>query len=59
MRQAIVDVKAALEPEYQLPEKEIYDSLWHYYYDVDKSVAYLQSGNSQSSLEAKMRLIVM
>lgn len=25
----------------QLTDKEIHDSLWHYYYDIEKTVAYL------------------
>jgi elongation factor 1 alpha-like protein len=24
-----------------ITEKQIHDSLWHYYYDVDKTIAYL------------------
>ncbi|EEP76312.1 TEF1 protein [Uncinocarpus reesii 1704] len=31
-------------PPIQAKEEEIWESLWHYYYDVDKTVAYLRSG---------------
>jgi elongation factor 1 alpha-like protein len=29
----------------KIPEKEIREALWHYYYDVDKAVGYLKSKN--------------
>src|ERR1700710_3156935 len=56
MRQGIIDVKAALGPAFEVSEKEIHDSLWHYYYDVDKTVAYLQSGNPQQTTQSTARL---
>lgn len=39
-----VQVRRALGQAYaSLPDKEIHDTLWHYYYDVAKSVTYLKS----------------
>ena len=34
-------MRAVLGPEVSITDKEIEDSLWHYYYDVDKAVNYL------------------
>ena len=43
MDQAKAKVSAALGAEYRkLASKDIEDTLWHYYYDVEKSVAYLR-----------------
>ena len=36
-------VRSILGPEVLVSDKDIQDSLWHYYYDVDKTVDYLLS----------------
>jgi elongation factor 1 alpha-like protein len=43
MRQATVDVKAAIKDDFSATDEEIQESLWYYYFDVDKTVTYLQS----------------
>jgi elongation factor 1 alpha-like protein len=43
MRQSTVQVKAALDPSILVSDAEIQEALWHYYYDVGKSVTYLKS----------------
>lgn len=43
MRQGTVKVREALGSNYSVSDKEIQDALWHYYYDVSKSVVYLKS----------------
>ena len=35
------EVRDVLGPDISITDKEIEDSLWHYYYDVDKTVNYL------------------
>lgn len=46
MRQGTVKVRAALGSAFPATDKEIQEALWHYYYDVPKSVAYLKSTKS-------------
>lgn len=42
MAEGTAEVKSALGPRAEdVTTKQIQDALWHYYYDVDKSVAYL------------------
>lgn len=36
-------MKEAIGSDITATDKEIHDSLWHYYFDVDKTVAYLKS----------------
>lgn len=44
MQIGTIAVRAALPPAAShIIDKEIQESLWHYYYDVEKSVAYLVS----------------
>ena len=44
MRECSIQVRQALTADLpSITDKEIEDSLWHYYYDVEKSVAYLRS----------------
>lgn len=44
MRLGTIAVREALPPSTNhITDKEIQESLWHYYYDVEKSVAYLVS----------------
>lgn len=43
LRIGTVEVRKVLGPGYQLNNKEIQDSLWNYYYDVQKTVNHLKS----------------
>lgn len=43
LRLGTVKVKEALGPSIQVSDGEIEEALWHYYYDVGKSVTYLKS----------------
>lgn len=44
MKQGIAEVRAALGIESsKITTAQIEEALWHYYYDIDKSVAYLVS----------------
>jgi hypothetical protein len=44
MRLGTIAVREALPPNTShITDKEIQESLWHYYYDVEKSVAYIVS----------------
>lgn len=42
-----VAVRAELGDGFEVTDKEVQDSLWHYYYDIEKTVAYLKSGCHQ------------
>ncbi|KAI4117653.1 MAG: hypothetical protein LQ345_002152 [Seirophora villosa] len=41
LREGVAQVRAVLGPSISVNDKDIEDSLWHYYYDVDKTVNYL------------------
>ena len=41
MRLGTQHVKEMLGADFPVTEKEIQDSLWHYFFDVDKTVTYL------------------
>ena len=43
MRHGTIKVRAALGPTFAATDTEIQEALWHYYYDVPKSVTYLKS----------------
>ena len=43
MREGVSKVRDVLGPGISIKDKEIEDSLWHYYYDVEKSVNYILS----------------
>lgn len=43
MRLGTVQVRTALGPSFPATDHEIQEALWHYYYDVGKSVTYLKS----------------
>jgi hypothetical protein len=44
MRKGTIDVRAALpSTANHITDKQIQESLWHYYYDVEKTVKYLVS----------------
>ncbi|KAI4100285.1 MAG: hypothetical protein L6R37_005571 [Teloschistes peruensis] len=41
LRQGVINVRAVLGPSVNVRDKDIEDSLWHYYYDEDRTVNYL------------------
>ena len=43
LRLGTVQVRQNLGPAFPATDQEIQDALWHYYYDIGKSVAYLKS----------------
>lgn len=43
MREGTLKVRDVLGPDIAVTDKEIQDSLWHYYYDIAKTVTYLLS----------------
>ena len=43
LREGTIQVRQALGSAFPATDQEIQDALWHYYYDVAKSVAYLKS----------------
>lgn len=43
MRQGTIEVRQGLGPDFSATDNEIQEALWHYYYDVSKSVSYLKS----------------
>jgi elongation factor 1 alpha-like protein len=49
MRQGTIKVREALGPAFPSTDSEIQEALWHYYYDVGKSVSYLKSKKSCAS----------
>jgi len=38
-----IAVRAELDPDIIVSDKEVQDALWHYYYDIGKSVTYLKN----------------
>ncbi|KAL9015493.1 MAG: hypothetical protein Q9185_007113 [Variospora sp. 1 TL-2023] len=55
LREGVAQVRAVLGPSISLNDKDIEDSLWHYYYDVDKTINYLllQQAPAQSKASKK------
>ena len=43
LRLGTIEVRKQLGSEYNPSDSEIQEALWHYYYDIGKSVAYLKS----------------
>ena len=44
IRVGTTKIRESLGPSFSsVPTKDIEEALWHYYYDLDKSVAYLKS----------------
>lgn len=41
LRQSTITVREELPPRNQITDKQIQDSLWYYYYDIEKTVKYL------------------
>ncbi|MCJ1387626.1 Hsp70 suppressor, GTPase facilitates ribosomal subunit dissociation [Xylographa bjoerkii] len=48
MQEGTAHVRSILGPEVAISDKDIQDSLWHYYYDVGKTVTYLLNQRSNS-----------
>ena len=46
LRLGTIKVHELLGIDFPISEEEIQEALWHYYYDVEKSVTYLKSGYS-------------
>ena len=55
MQESLAKARAVLGPEFT--DTEIQDSLWHYYYDVEKTVNYLLSENCIEATEMASSLI--
>jgi len=47
LRLGTIKVREALSPSFPASETEIHEALWHYYYDVGKSVTYLKSRSAR------------
>jgi elongation factor 1 alpha-like protein len=47
-----MNVKAALGPSLSIPDTEIQEALWHYYFEVAKAVTYLRSQTRSKSTSA-------
>lgn len=52
MRQGTIQVKAALASSISVSDAEIQEALWHYYYDIDKSVTYLKNKHAPAPVKA-------
>lgn len=50
MRLGTQRVREALGPDYKVSDKVIQEALWHYYYDVGKSVSYIKSMRSPTTV---------
>ncbi|MCJ1380066.1 Hsp70 suppressor, GTPase facilitates ribosomal subunit dissociation [Xylographa soralifera] len=46
MQEGTAQVRSILGPEVAVSDKDIHDSLWHYYYDIEKTVTYLLNQRS-------------
>lgn len=57
LRTGTVEVRNVLGDDVPVTNKEIEDSLWHYYYDIDKTVKYLLSGMPPSLKTLKNALL--
>lgn len=43
LQEGTVKVRQVLGPDLKVTDEEIQESLWHYYYDVEKTVNYILS----------------
>jgi len=43
LRLGTIKVKQTLGNTYQVPDADIHDALWNYYYDIGKTVTYIKS----------------
>ena len=51
LRLGTIKVRESLPSStYYIPEKEIHDALWNYYYDIAKTVTYLKSESQYTML---------
>ena len=50
MQQGTIKVREGLGSAYNVSDKDIQEALWHYYYDIGKSVTYLKSKSLLPSL---------
>lgn len=57
LRLGTAKVRDVLGPEVSITDTEIEDSLWHYYYDIDKTVNYLLSQRTNSQTPKKKKKI--
>ena len=55
MRQGTIRVRQSLPPGIDITDKQIQESLWHYYYDVEKSVSYLASTHTPKAQKASKK----
>ncbi|EXJ91172.1 elongation factor 1-alpha [Capronia coronata CBS 617.96] len=55
MRQGTTKVREAVGSAFPATDKEIHDALWHYYYDVGKTVAYLKNKQKPSTAPTKAK----
>ncbi|OAP54839.1 translation elongation factor Tu [Fonsecaea erecta] len=53
MQQGTSNVRAALGPAFPATDSEIQEALWHYYYDVGKSVTYLKNKHRPTPVATK------
>jgi elongation factor 1 alpha-like protein len=53
MQEGTAKVKSLLGSEVSVTDKEIQEALWHYYYDVEKSVTYLNNLRKPASQSQK------
>ena len=53
LRHGTIAVREALEPGLEVSDKEIEESLWYYYFDVDKTLAYLRKRKTSAASEPK------
>jgi len=51
-------VREVLGPDVSISDKDIHASLWHYYYDIDKTVDYILSQYLASFGEVRMLMII-
>lgn len=58
MREGVFEVRAVLGPSVVVSDKDIEDSLWHYYYDTDKTVNYLLRMHAEVSLDVPALMFV-
>ncbi|KAK5192036.1 hypothetical protein LTR47_003493 [Exophiala xenobiotica] len=56
MRLSTIKVREALGPTFQVADNEIQETLWHYYYDVDKSVVYLKNKQKPTATPSKKQI---
>ena len=52
LRQGLIRVREVIGENGDFTEKEIEDSLWHYYYDIEKTVNYLLSKQLHAFVES-------